>query len=246
MGLTRNLTSLEIVSQVFHGLQLSLRNNLPPMTNVVFMGMGDAGRNIHNVGNAVRALVDHDRLMMGASKCTVSTVGPSPEAFMELAQYPGTLAWSLHSADDSIRRALVPSTKHTVVELRDGLIRALASRPTVKTRTIMIAVTLIAGVNDSAEDAMKVAELVRPVLSAAPRIALDLIPYNDINAMDFKRPAHSVVCDFQKVLQKEGYFVAVRLPRGDSESSACGMLTTKKKREETAATAANNELRVSV
>jgi 23S rRNA (adenine2503-C2)-methyltransferase len=237
MGLLRNLTSLEIVSQVYHGLLISLREKMPPMTNVVLMGMGDAGRNIDNVGAAVRCLVDRDRFSMAASKCTVSTVGPSPEAFMELAKIPATLAWSLHAADDGVRKLLVPSTKHTTVELRDGLMAALLTRPAMKTRTIMVAITLIEGINDSLEHAKQLADFMRPVLTVAPKIALDLIPYNDINTNNFKRPSTAAVNQFQALLRQEGYFVSVRITRGDSESSACGMLTTKKKREESALTA---------
>ena len=232
MGLIRNLTALEIVSQVFCGLQISLREDMPTMNNIVFMGMGDAGRNIVNVGQAMNCLVDRDRFSFAASKCTVSTVGPSPEAFMELAQYPGALAWSLHAADDELRRYLVPSTRHTTVELRDNLMRALSTRPSLRTRTMMIAVTLIEGVNDSHDHAKQLADFVRPILSVAPRIAIDLIPYNDIDTNGFKRPSVQSVNEFQQVLQREGYFVGVRLPRGDNESAACGMLTTKRKRAE--------------
>ena len=75
--------------------------------------MGDAGRNMKEVGIAVAALADRDRMSMAQSKLTISTVGPSPEAFMTLAAMPGSLAWSLHAADDVIRRKLVPSTRHT-------------------------------------------------------------------------------------------------------------------------------------
>jgi adenine C2-methylase RlmN of 23S rRNA A2503 and tRNA A37 len=59
----------------------------------VFMGMGDSGRNIKAVGEAVAALTDRDRMGLAASKVTISTVGPSPEVFMELAKMSGTLAW---------------------------------------------------------------------------------------------------------------------------------------------------------
>jgi 23S rRNA (adenine2503-C2)-methyltransferase len=75
------------------------------------------------------------------------------------------------------------------VELRDGLLKALSTRESLRTRTIMVALTLIDGVNDSLEDAEKLAEFVRPMLAIAPKIALDLIPYNDINVQGLKRPS---------------------------------------------------------
>ena len=68
------------------------------------MGMGDAGRNSQNVGMAVRCLTDHLRFSFAQSKVTVSTVGPSPETFHEIAAMPCTIAWSLHAADNQLRK----------------------------------------------------------------------------------------------------------------------------------------------
>lgn len=226
MGFLRNLTAAEIVSQVFRGLQVSRKNDMPEMTNVVFMGMGDAGRNLDAVGVAVDCLTDRERLSMASSKITVSTVGPSPEAFMAIAAMPATIAWSLHSPDDAVRRRLVPSTRHSTVTLRAGLLAALSSRPNPRTRTIMIALTLIDGINDSEEDALKVVQFVQPMLAIAPKIALDLIPYNDINVEGLSRPTKAKVNAFQKVLRENGLFCSVRVTRGDEESAACGMLAT--------------------
>lgn len=228
MGLIRNLTSSEIVSQVFQGLSIVNRENMPPMTNVVFMGMGDSGRNMEAVGEAVLALTCRKKFSMASSKITISTVGPSPEAFLTLANMPGTLAWSLHSPDDVIRKKLVPSTKHSTVELRDGLVKALQTRAAIRTRTIMIALTLIDGINDSAEDALKLAVFLQPMDKEVPRIAIDLIPYNDINIPEFKKPSREKVNAFQQVVRKAGYFCTVRVTRGEEESSACGMLATKR------------------
>lgn len=232
MGIIRNLTSDEIIGQVVQGMQASLRENMPKLTNVVLMGMGDAGRNVEEVGVAVRALTDRDRLSLAQSKVTISTVGPSPQVFMNLAALPGTLAWSLHTPDDALRRKLVPSTRHTTEELRDGLLKALETRSAMRLRTIMIACTLIDGVNDSLEDARKLAEFIRPMLQIAPKIAIDLIPYNDISYSDFKKPSREKVNEFQSVLRDEGFFASVRVTRGDDESAACGMLSTKNNRKE--------------
>ena len=240
MGLLRNLTSVEILSQVFNGLHIASRENMPPMSNIVFMGMGDSGRNLDAVGDAVHALTDRDRFSMAASKITVSTVGPSPEAFLTLAKMPGTLAWSLHAADDVIRKKLVPSTRHTTAELRDGLVAALKTRPAMRTRTIMIALTLIDGINDSEVDAIKLADFLRPMLTDVPKIAIDLIPYNDIEVMpDFRKPSKERIKIFQERMRMEGYFCTVRVTRGEDESSACGMLATKRIKKER-----NNEMEI--
>jgi len=228
MGLIRNLTADEILSQVVHGLRVSAREKLPLMTNIVFMGMGDAGRNLEAVGQAVHALTDRDRFCMAQSKVTVSTVGPSPETFLALAKMPATIAWSLHAAEDGLRRLLVPSTRHSTVELREGLATALATRAALRTRTIMVAATLIEGINDNVHDAKALADFMRPLQSVAPKIALDLIPYNDINIQGFRRPSKERVNAFQDVLREEGFFCSVRVTRGDEEASACGMLATKR------------------
>lgn len=190
--------------------------------------MGDSGRNMDSVGEAVAALTCRNKFSMASSKITISTVGPSPESFATLAAMPGTLAWSLHSADDTIRRKLVPSTRHTTVELRDGLVKALKSRAAMRTRTIMIALTLIDGVNDGEEDAKKLTEFLKPMLGDVPKIAIDLIPYNDISVPDFKKPSKEKVNSFQRVVREAGYFCTVRVTRGEDESSACGMLATKR------------------
>lgn len=227
MGLIRNVTADEILSQVYHGLRIVNRDNMPPMNNIVFMGMGDAGRNPEAVEVAVESLIDTERFGMSKNKITVSTVGPSPEMFETIAKIPCTLAWSLHAADDGLRKLLVPSTKHTTVELRDGLAKALLQRP-LRMRTIMIAATLVSGINDSDQDAKDLADFVRPLLAISPKIALDLIPYNDIHIPEFKRPSRERINDFQRILRTEGYFCSVRVTRGDDESAACGMLATKR------------------
>jgi 23S rRNA (adenine2503-C2)-methyltransferase len=190
--------------------------------------MGDSGRNMDAVGEAVAALTCRNKFSMASSKITISTVGPSPESFATLSAMPGTLAWSLHSADDKIRKKLVPSTRHTTVQLRDGLVKALKSRKAIRTRTIMIALTLIDGINDTEEDAMKLTDFIKPMLGDVPKIAIDLIPYNDISVPEFKKPSREKVNAFQRVVREAGYFCTVRVTRGEDESSACGMLATKR------------------
>jgi 23S rRNA (adenine2503-C2)-methyltransferase len=254
MGLIRNLTASEIVGQVIRGLEISRREAMPPMTNgknqiyiesfnakfvflaifiisVVFMGMGDAGRNLAAVGEAVECMTDPFRLSFSQSKITISTVGPSPETFMEIAKFPATIAWSLHSPNDLLRKQLVPSTRHTTLELREGLLKALETRTSEKKRILMIALTLIDGINDSEVDAEELAQFVLPMLTICKRIAIDLIPYNDIHIPGFQRPSRDKVNRFQQVIRKYNIFCSVRITRGEEESAACGMLATSAKRQ---------------
>jgi 23S rRNA (adenine2503-C2)-methyltransferase len=80
--------------------------------------------------------------------------------FCDASVMPCTLAWSLHSADDKKRNKLVPSTRYTIVQPRDGLKKALKSRKSIRIRNIMIALTQIDGINDTEEDAMKLTDFI--------------------------------------------------------------------------------------
>lgn len=193
------------------------------------MGMGDAGRNLVNVRQAVECLVDPDRFSFSRSKVTVSTVGPSPDIFAELATIPASLAWSLHSPNDGLRKMLVPSTRHSMIELRDAIIHAMTTLRHKNHRTLMIACTLIKGINDSDDDAIALADFVQPMIDSISRVMIDLIPYNDIQIARFDRPSRDRINAFQKILTDRGLFCAVRLPRGDDHSAACGMLATKRR-----------------
>ena len=234
MGLVRQLSADEILAQfaIARRVAAEAGGRMPPLTNVVFMGMGDAGRNVANVKEAATALVDGDKFRMGRSKITISTVGPSPEAFMDLADADGMLAWSLHSADDRLRRFLVPSSgAHTVADLRDGLAAALVARP-ARRRTLMLAATLIEGVNDSVEDARRLAEFIGPVVDVAGKCNVDLIPCNPTDhAPDFRRPSDAAVLAFAAAVRavEPRVHVATRVQRGDDESAACGQLLVSRK-----------------
>lgn len=117
------------------------------------------------------------------------------------------------------------------MELRDALLAALVThRPNANKRTLMLAFTLLADINDRDEDAHAIADFVTPMLTICPKIALDLIPYND-NHLDpmLRRPQRDRVNAFQEILRQRGFFCSVRVTRGDEESAACGMLATKKR-----------------
>jgi adenine C2-methylase RlmN of 23S rRNA A2503 and tRNA A37 len=93
MGLVKNLTPDEILSQVYWAKMSIRKHNLQPLKNIVFMGMGDIGKNLASVRAAAQVLTDQNRFGIAPSKVTLSTVGPTPDTFHELAQIPGTLAW---------------------------------------------------------------------------------------------------------------------------------------------------------
>jgi len=195
--------------------------------------MGDAGRNAANVKIAASSLIDGKKFRMARRKITISTVGPSPDCFRELADADGMLAWSIHSADDVLRKQLVPSAQYSVDELRAGLIDALSLRP-FRQRSLMLAATLIAGVNDSPEDARKLAAFVGPIVDVAEKVNIDLIPVNPTDhAPDFKRPSDDALDAFRDAVREiePRVHIALRVTRGDDETAACGQLHIKHTRE---------------
>lgn len=90
----------------------------PPLTNVVYMGMGEPLDNPFAVKRSLQVLTHPHTFAMAKSKISVSTVGPSPGAVRRMKGMPSRLAWSVHAATDEVRRLLVPTTVHTMTELR--------------------------------------------------------------------------------------------------------------------------------
>ncbi len=183
MGLARDLSADEIAAQYWVGMRardaiVRAGGTMAEVRSVVFMGMGDAGANPRSAVAAASALVDQRRFGLGRQRVTLSTVGPSPRAFAELAAAPAVLAWSVHAADAELRKMLVPSTRFSPTELRDGLVSALLSRPPGRYRQLMLAATLIDGVNCDGAAARQLAEFIKPLREATgDRVMVDLIPY---------------------------------------------------------------------
>lgn len=90
----------------------------PPLTNAVFMGMGEPMDNPAAVQQSLEVLTHPHAFAMAKSKISVSTVGPSPGAIKKMISMPARLAWSVHAAADEVRRLLVPTTVYSMVELR--------------------------------------------------------------------------------------------------------------------------------
>ena len=168
-----------------------------------------------------------------AAKVTVSTVAPTPESFWQFVDAPCTIAWSVHAVDDKLRKRLVPTTRHTMHELRQGMIDTLKARP-VNLRTSMLEVVLLDGVNDSLEHADELAEFAKVIINEVSgcKLVLNLIPYNPIEGGVFGKPSPETSMAFQNHLRfKHDLYSFVRVTRGDDESAACGQLTTKHRKE---------------
>ena len=263
MGLRRNLDVSEILGQVYAAKREAAAAGLPPLANAVFMGMGEPADNAAAVRQAVACLTDGKRFGLGRSRVLVSTVAPTPQAFATLLRPPDEaadeaadegaaegmgegagagedlgpqLAWSLHAADSGLRRQLVPSSRHSAEELREGLCAALRARP-VKRRRIMIEYACIQGVNCEEGHAEDLASFLRPVEAACydpdrrsrrTGVLVNLIPFNPHPAAPahFRRPARAEVEAFQARLRTHGIWASIRPARGDDGAAACGQLAT--------------------
>jgi len=229
MGKLRSLTSDEILAQMFFAQKLCRLEELPTISNVVFMGMGEPSDNAPNVIRAAKVLTTRKFFSLAATKVTISTVAPTPQCFMEFAQSPCVLAWSVHAVRDDLRKKLVPTTKYSMIELRQGLIDALLTR-SQKDRTCMLEVALMRDVNDRVEQADDLVEFVKGMVEQVPGIKphVNLIPFNDIGQSLYQKPLEEDVRAFQKHLQSKGIYTHVRATRGDDKTSACGQLATTK------------------
>jgi len=244
MGLLRSLTADEILAQVFVANAVCRQDEIYPIDNIVFMGMGEPADNVGAVVRAAHALTHDQQFQLAPRRVTVSTVAPSPDAFAALGEAPVVLAWSIHASREELRRTLVPTTQYSMKELREGLIQALNNRSR-RMRATMLEVTLLDNINDSTEDAIHLADFCQPIFDRVLRckLVINLIPWNDISASFgpaslYRTPTPERVAAFQKALVDRSILCYVRTTRGDDESAACGQLATKKRtgiRETTAA-----------
>jgi 23S rRNA (adenine2503-C2)-methyltransferase len=215
MGLVRNLTAGEIVGQVrVLAEALHMRDKT---FNIVLMGMGEPLHNYDETMRALRILVDEHGFDIPARRITLSTVGLLP-ALERLAaeEVMPNLAISLHAPTDLQRGALVPiNTKYGVAEI----IKASKRFPLKRRSRITFEYVLLAGVNDSPQDARKLARLVAGVKSK-----VNLIPLNAAPGIPFERPSDEVIDRFAKIVADHGVTVSVRKSRGRDIRAACGQL----------------------
>jgi 23S rRNA (adenine2503-C2)-methyltransferase len=215
MGLVRNLTAGEIAGQVrVLAGALDMRGIA---FNIVLMGMGEPLHNYDETMKALRILADEDGLAVPPRRVTLSTVGLLP-ALERLADEPlmPNLAISLHAPTDLQRGELVPiNRKYGIAEIIDACRRF----PLRRRSRITFEYVLLAGVNDSPEDATRLARLLAGVKSK-----VNLIPLNAAAGIPFERPSDAAVDRFAKILAERGVTVSVRKSRGRDIRAACGQL----------------------
>jgi 23S rRNA (adenine2503-C2)-methyltransferase len=223
-GVERNLSHGEIVEQFVH-LQAEARAVGRRVTSVVFMGMGEPLLNLDAVVPAIRILADPDLGSVGWRQVTVSTVGIVP-GIERLAREDLNvhLAVSLHAADDATRASIVPMNRKYPI---DAVLSAAARFAKATGRVVTIEWCLLAGVNDTDEQADRLGTLLR-AHGLLRRAHVNVIPYNPIGlsvrGREYTRPTPLGLKRFLERLQLAGVVCHPRDTRGDDVSAACGQL----------------------
>ena len=220
-GFARNLDASEIAGQVLSAEQLSGER----VDSLVFMGMGEPLANLDNLLAAIALITGEKTLHLGARHLTISTSGLVPQ-IKQLAEHPQQirLAISLHGATDDVRDQIMPiNKKWPVAELFDALDEWNAK----KTQKLTLEYILIQDVNDSLAQAAILARHARRLGAK-----VNLIPYNTVEGLEWKRPPNNHCRAFQEILKNAGVTANLRLEKGHDIDAACGQLRLKQETAE--------------
>ncbi len=218
-GVKRNLTAAEIVDQVLQIQKLSGEK----VSNIVVMGMGEPLANYNNLLRALKIINAPWGVGIGARKITVSTVGLVPR-IKQLADEPMQirLAVSLHGATDEVREKIMPVNRK--FPLKDYL-AACDYYANTRKRMMTFEYILIDGVNDSLEQAHKLGAIAKRL-----HAKVNLIPYNPVEGLPWKRPDRDRCKMFQHTLQSHDVTSTLRMEKGTDINAACGQLRLQTER----------------
>ncbi len=223
-GFNRNLSSAEIIGQVWHAIrELPRRDNgEPAVTNVVFMGMGEPLANYRNVVPALELLVSDMAFGLSRRRVTLSTSGIVPQIERLGDDCNVALAVSLHAPVDELRDEIVPINKlHPIDTLLEACWAYSAKHAN---RFITFEYVMLRGVNDSLAHADQLAQL----LQGKPA-KVNLIPFNPFSGTRFERSSADTIRHFQDRLRQRGLVATTRKTRGEDIDAACGQLAGKVK-----------------
>lgn len=212
-GLDRNLTTSELLEQIYQ-----IEKNIDErVSNIVLMGSGEPLDNFENVTNFLRMITDENGANISQRNITLSTCGLIPK-IKELADmnFQITLAISLHASDDETRKKLLPiANKYTIEEVLDAC-RYYFNKTG---RRITFEYSLVAGVNDTIEEADKLGRLVSDL-----NCHVNLIPVNPIKEREYRQSAKQAVLQFKSRVEKYKINATIRREMGRDINGACGQL----------------------
>lgn len=217
MPLRRNLAASEIADQVLWAQKvLDDAGQGERVANIVYMGMGEPMDNYDQVVRSLRILMDDRGQNISSRRITVSSSGVVPKLERFGHDVSVNLAISLNASHDEQRNRVIPINK---VWPLDKLMATLRAYPLQPRRRITMEYVMLAGVNDTLEDAARVARLLRGL-----RCKVNLIPFNPWPGSKYERPTPEAVDRFGQYLVDRGYTVTVRYSKGDDIGAACGQL----------------------
>ena len=215
-GFNRNLSSDEIIGQLWMASRLLREDGSLPVSNVVLMGMGEPLLNFDNVVAATSLMQDDFAWALSKRRVTLSTAGVVP-ALNRLGEVSDvSLALSLHAPDDELRNELVPlNRKYPIRQVLDACKQYVGEGR----RRVTIEYVMLAGVNDSDAQARALARLLRKVPSK-----VNLIPFNPFPQTRYRRSDSQRIDAFRDILHRSGIVTITRRTRGDDIDAACGQL----------------------
>lgn len=216
MGLVRNLRAGEIVGQV-RAAQSEVQQS--PVTNIVFMGMGEPLANYGAVLTALEVLTAPWGLGFSPRRVTVSTVGLVPEIERLVAESRVNLAISLNATTDAVRTKLVPLNQRYPLGVLMETCRRL---PLPRRKRLFFEYVLLEGLNDGDDDAWRLVDLLRGIPAK-----VNLLMFNPFPLTAFAPSPRDRVLRFQAILRKQGLQTNLRESRGWEIQAACGQLAAE-------------------
>ena len=229
--LVRNLTAGEIVGQLMLArddldewpVPGAPKDETRLVSNIVLMGMGEPLYNFDAVRDAMRVCMDNEGLSLSRRRITLSTSGVVPEIARTAEEIGCQLAVSFHATTDEVRNVLVPINKRWNIAT---LLDALREYPRLSnSERITFEYVMLAGVNDSDEDAHRLVNLIRGIPAK-----INLIPFNEWPGAPYKRSSNNRIHAFADIIYKAGYASPIRTPRGEDIMAACGQLKSATER----------------
>lgn len=222
-GLERNLTASELLSQIY----VIEKNIGEKVSNVVLMGSGEPLDNFGNVVRFIRLISDENGANLSQRNITLSTCGIVPQ-IKKLADmhFQITLAISLHASDDETRKSLMPiAYQYSICEVLDACKEYFSKTG----RRITFEYSLVAGENDTVEEADRLAALIKDI-----NCHVNLIPVNPIKERDYVQSGKKAIEQFKSRLEKNKLNVTIRREMGRDINGACGQLRNEamKRRKE--------------